>query len=277
MVNPSPDGDQSAKEAEKERAWPRGKRYAAALREKVFRPTQASGLLGEKTMEGLKDGAFRMKSLNLSDLVVSLSRVVRKLCPWIDLLICITQANEAPKSFELAVSLSAQLSCGLQDVCCFFDYQTSPDKWKVLTTHGSAEILSAGQGFEAGICHNHQSPRETLILRQLIDLRGKLLSGSLGLTKQIDIRYPTIKGHVLLCGDFSLWDTVGLLALHRIFMANGAQSTLFATPVIGRSHCHTLIQQGLKIARLHPPEDLMEQSLSGTMSSQPKEGLRAGV
>ncbi len=177
-------------------------------------------------MEGVKAGIV-MKPLTLTDLVVPLSQMVEQKCPQVDLLVGVVGKNETKKVFEIIVTLAAKLGQNLKDICCLFAYQSGSDKWKVLTTHGNAQILAAGKDFEVNVCHNHQTPQETPILRQLIVLRNGLMSQSIGLFKTIDVPYSKIRGNVLLCGDFSIWNPVSLLALREIFIANGASNVVF--------------------------------------------------
>ncbi|MBU4274511.1 hypothetical protein KKE19_01720 [Patescibacteria group bacterium] len=206
-------------------------------------------------MDGKTTG-FAMQPLTRTDLVGPLSRIVRKKCPQIDLLVGVVDKHKAGKFSEISASLAANLAHNLKDTCCVFLHQLSPSRWKVLTTHGNAKVFAIGEDFEIKICRDNQTPRETPILRQLINLRSKLISQSLGLSKQIDIPYPEIRGNVLLCGDFSLWDPISLLALREIFIANRASSVVFATPAISRDHYHKLVQKGCNIVCLRPSEEI---------------------
>lgn len=205
-------------------------------------------------MEGKPTG-FVMQPLTQTDLVVSLSQMVKQKCPQVDLLVGIVEKNETKKVFEITVPLAAKLGQDLKDICCLFVHQSGSDKWRVLTTHGNVQILAAGKDFEVSICHNHQTPQETPILRQLTVLRNGLMSQSLGLPRVIDIPYSKIQGNVLLCGDFSIWNPISLLALREIFIVNGASSVVFVTPVIDSGRYRKLAQKGCNIVRLHPPEE----------------------
>ncbi len=205
-------------------------------------------------MEDIQDRTFLMKPLTLNDLTVPLSQIVRKKCPRIDLLLGVVDKNEINKFLEITMPLAAKLGYSLKDTCCVFLHQLGPNRWKVLSTHGNAQILAVGEDFEVSVCHNYQSPQETPILNQLFGMRNALLSQSLGLSRIIDIPYPKIRGNVLLCGDFSVWELSILLGLRKIFIANGAENVVFVTPVISSRRCQKLEKERCNIVRLHPLE-----------------------
>lgn len=204
-------------------------------------------------MEGKTTGTV-MQPLTQADLAGPLSRAVKEKHPRIDLVVAVVDKSKKQECLEIGIPLASHLGQDLKDVCCVFLHQIASDKWRILTTHGSAQVSVAGQHLEINICCNHQSPQETLVLRQLVNIRNELLSQSLGLDRIIEISYPEIQDNVLLCGDFSLWEPFGLLALRKIFTANGARSVVFATPVIGSRRCQRLEEEGCDIVRLHPPE-----------------------
>lgn len=196
-----------------------------------------------------------MTPLGLSDLMTPLSQIVRREFRNIDLLVGVSNDSGSQKFSAITAPLSQRVEHVAKDVCCVFPHQLSHDRWKVITTHGSARMTTVGENFEFGIHTDHLTPQETIISQRLSISRNELLAGLLGSSAPDDgIPYAKVHGNVLLCGDFLLWEPGILLALRHLFIANGAREIAFATPVIARAKCRKLQLNGCKVLRLHPPE-----------------------
>ncbi|MFA5878345.1 MAG: hypothetical protein WC845_03200 [Candidatus Staskawiczbacteria bacterium] len=175
-----------------------------------------------------------------------LSRVVQEECPSVTLLISAVERQKIKQAFEVAHPLAEQLKHRAKDVCCFSLYRTSPNSWKLLTTHGNVVVSEKDGVFKTTACSDQREPRKGHTIR------NRLLGQWSTAYKKMGFRYPTVKGNVLFCGDFSLLHPAALIGLQMLFTINGAAKVAFATPVIDGENHRVLEQQGCKIIMLRP-------------------------
>ena len=196
-----------------------------------------------------------LKPMGLAELMIPLTHVVRRELQQVNLLVGVSRDLEAHKVSEITAPLAERIGHDSKDVCCVFPHQLGSDRWRVITTHGTAQMTASAGSFQIGTHLDHLTPSETHIFQKLSGARNQLLSGLLGLPASGDvIPYAKVRGKVLLCGDFSLWDPGVLLALRHLFIANGAQTVSFITPVMTRDKCTSLQDHGCRVFRVHPPE-----------------------
>ena len=193
--------------------------------------------------------------LELSNLMVPLSEIVSREFETVDLLVGVSRDSEGPKTSEITTLLAERVGHNSEDVCCVSPHRLGHSRWRVITTHGTVQITTSGNDLDIDVRQFHLTPPEVHILQELNGARSKLLAGLLGhpMLKGV-VPYTKIHGNVLLCGDFSLWDPGTLLALRRLFIANGAENVAFVTPVIASCKWQKLRDYGCQVLRLHPPE-----------------------
>lgn len=202
------------------------------------------------------EGGTTMAPLTIADLIGPLASLLKKDPTKPDLLIGVTQERDDKDFVDIVMPLAQEVGIRVADVCCINWFWAGPMIVKTLTTHGSAWVDVEGEHLfsRIGIFGQSGTREDHRIWQSLGSRRNALLSQIKLTAPGKDFPYSTIRGNVLLCGDFSVVMPAVLVALRAIFQENGAKSVTFVTPAIVRAHCEELEQAGCKIVRLHPPE-----------------------
>jgi len=169
--------------------------------------------------------------------------------PVVNLLVSVVEQRRMSQAFEVARPLAEQFDHGSKDVCCFSLFQIGADSWRLLTTHGSADIKDDRGNLRVSVCRRGRTPREHQFVCKNAASRNQLMYQWMSLPpRKDDFPYPTIKDLVLFCGDCSLSNPAVLLGLQEIFTFNGASTVAFATP----SHRQILKGHSCKAIALRP-------------------------
>lgn len=212
-------------------------------------------------MEGIREDNSKFsqscEASSNQELVELLARAVQARQVSGGLLVGAFASHSGYQTFETVPALARYLGRAVDDICCLFPHQIGSEKWRLLTTHGHALVERQGSNFEINICYNG-TPSETIIVRHLLAVRNKLLSG-----KKEDVPYPQIQGTVLLCCDFLTVIPITFLGLQEIFKANGAKKVIFVTPTIPVRDYQLLSSSTCDIVRLHPPDSGLSELTRG--------------
>jgi len=144
-------------------------------------------------------------------------------------LIGVVGLNSAPVVSQTILSLSQTAGRIINDVCCVDSRQKGPILWKLFTTHASAWV----EGERIDISHGSERPQDGFLVFRLKRQRDALLAMLNGARTKAGFPYASIQGEkVVLLGDFSGLPGALLLALEKIFLANGAREIEFVKVVL---------------------------------------------
>jgi len=137
-------------------------------------------------------------------------------------LIGVIGLNAGPTVSQTILSFPQTAGREIHDVCCIDLRRKGPTLWKVFTTHASAWV----EGGEINISQGYELPRDGFLIYKLKKQRDALLATLNG--RKEAFPYASIRGKaVMLVGNFSVLPVFLLLALEKIFLANGAKEVDF--------------------------------------------------